>query len=173
MVEPRVKAYLALWLIGRGAREVAVSVDGAEPSPDRVREMLIAAGCVREAMSRSAVGWTGRYTATEGATISVVSRPGIDVMATFEGGTRWLIECKGEPTASGFKSGQDRTLFYTALGQLLMTAGLSHADHKLVAVPESVRLRLLAKEAVDHPILRTLGVGVLLVRSDGAVEEVG
>lgn len=32
--EPFLKGHLALWLAARGAAEVRVSVDGAEPNPD-------------------------------------------------------------------------------------------------------------------------------------------
>jgi len=119
ITEPFIKTHLALWLVSRGARNITLSVDGAEPSPEIVADVLKGHGYSHQPAPRSIAKWTGEYVASS-ARIVVVSRPGFDVDATFRDGRRCVAECKGEPTPSGVKAGLDLTAFYTGLGSSLL-----------------------------------------------------
>ncbi len=121
------KAHIALWLANRGATDLVISVDGAEPNPADVVDILKGAGYSRHAPPKSP-SWTGIYTTANHRDIRVTSQAGPDVRAAMPSGTRLLGECKGQPTASGVKAGLDLTGFYTALGQLIVAAGDEQAD---------------------------------------------
>ena len=99
--EPFLKAHYVLWLVDQGAEDVTLSVDGAEPYPEQVAEILGGRGYSRSRLPGSTVTWTGRFMRAGKAQILVVSRPGLDVEATLPEGGLLAAECKGEPTAKG------------------------------------------------------------------------
>jgi hypothetical protein len=109
VTEPLVKAHLALWLTGKGAKEITVSVDGAEPNPISIRDILTNAGYEHRHDPKSSARWTGQYANVDQRVITVVSRPGFDVDTFLPDGRRCVAECKGEPTPSGIKAGFDLT----------------------------------------------------------------
>jgi hypothetical protein len=154
--EPFLKVHLALWLAARGATHVRVSVDGAEPNPDTIRQRLLAAGYSHTPIAESRAVWTGAY--ARGQTqITVVSRPSIDVTAALGEGTTFVAECKGEPTAKGIKAGDVSPL----------------PQEKALAIPATARLRRIAQEVSRNPLVQTLGITLLLVDAEGNVARVG
>ena len=80
-----------------------------------------------------------------------------------------LVECKGEPTPKGVSAGGDITAFHTGLGQLIVAAGRSSQPTavNLLGVPDTVRLRGLATEVAENPLLAPLGVKIALVTYSG------
>lgn len=171
--EPFLKVHLALWLAARGATHVRVSIDGAEPNPDTIRQRLLAAGYARTPITQSRASWTGVY--ARGQTqITVVSRPGIDVTAALGEGTTFVAECKGEPTTKGARAGADLVSLYTALGQLIRHAGdvSPLPEERALAIPATARLRHVAQEVSRNPLVQTLGITLLLVDSEGTVARV-
>lgn len=171
--EPFVKISYTLWLLAKGARKIRVSVDGAEPEHEIVAQTLESIGYRREPIKGSKVNWTGRFS-MEGIEITVVSRPGTDIEAHFPDGTFIVAECKGEPTPSGIKSGLDLTAFYSALGQLIMTAdgeGKSRS-HAVLVVPDTVRLRDITVRAAQNSRFKKLDISLTLVDESGKVKEI-
>jgi len=165
IIEPFVKAHLALRLASRGAASITVSVDGAEPNPIVVRQILTMAGYTRTPLERSRAEWTGKYKAVSGAEILVNSRPGIDVSASLPNGQACVAECKGEPTAKGIKSGMDLTSFYTCVGQLILRRG----GEKILAVPKGTRFTTMALR--HKTALRSSNIKVVLIDEAGHLEE--
>ena len=168
--EPFIKAHLALWLAGEGATAITVSIDGAEPNASCIQEILLAEGFSHEVNRKSRARWTGKYW-RGGTTISVISRPGVDVRALLADGRLFQAECKGEPTTKGTRAGNDQTAFYTGLGQLLMTSGRStqSPDVAALVLPDTERFARWATEASRNQFLKGLNLKWLLVRADGQV----
>jgi hypothetical protein len=173
IVEPFVKASYTMWLIDKGAINVNISVDGAEPNPEQVTEILKSKGYVREPLSTSTVSWTGRFTSQEKAEILVSSQPGVDISATFQDERVLVAECKGEPTPTAIRSGLDRTAFYAAIGQLIITCGNLSAQpqQKVIVLADTNRLRKLASDATQNTLLRQIGLSFALVDRLGNVSE--
>ena len=171
IVEPFVKAHLALWLVARGGENIEVSVDGAEPHPGMVCEILTRAGFVRTPNKNSVAEWTGRYKSPSGAVVLVESKPGADVKAILPPNRHFLAECKGELTEKGTRAGNDKTAFYTGLGQLLVIAGQSERSPDVIALglPHMPRFAEMAKQASTNKLLKELKVTVLLVNAQGQV----
>jgi len=173
VTEPFVKISYVLWLVAKGANNIRVSVDGAEPEHKIVAQTLEFKAYRRQSLMGSKVDWTGRFS-REAVDITVLSKPGIDIEAHFPDGKVLVAECKGEPTPSGVKSGLDLTAFYTALGQLIITAddeGKSPLKLVLV-VPDTPRLRDRVIRSAQNSRLRKLGVGLALVDESGKVTEI-
>jgi len=162
--EPFLKGQLALWLPARGAVQVRVSVDGAEPNPDTIRQLLSTAGYLKTSIAKSRPIWTGLY-ARDQTEITVVSRPGIDIEAALGDGTIFVAECKGEATQSGIRAGTDLTSLYTALGQLIRRAGEMSTlpQEKALVIPDTGRLRRIAREIARNQFIQLLGIALLLV----------
>jgi len=174
IVEPFVKVSYALWVVNKGAVSVNVSVDGAETNPEQVAEILVSKGYVREPLSTSNVSWTGRFYLRKKAEVIVSSQPGLDISATFQNNILLVAECKGEPTPTAVKSGLDRTAFYAAVGQLIITCGnlQPQPQHKVVVLADTCRLRLLVENAVQNKLLRQIGLSFALVDRSGNVSEI-
>lgn len=173
VTEPFVKISYVLWLVGKGATNILVSVDGAEPEHEIVAQGLESKGYHRQSLMGSKVNWTGHFS-TEGVDITVSSRPGIDIEAHFPNGEILAAECKGEPTPAGVRSGSDLTAFYTALGQLIITADDERKPPPNLAlvVPSTPRLRGIVIRAAQNTRLKKLGVGLSLVDESGKVTEI-
>ena len=174
ITEPFVKVSYALWVVDKGAKRVDVSVDGAELNPERVPEILVSRGYVREPLPGSKVDWTGRFSGPGAVEVTVSSRPGLDIQAFFPGGGLLVAECKGEPTPTAVKSGLDRTALYAAVGQLIISAGdLSPLpQHMVVVLPDTDRLRVLANKAAQNSYLRQIGLSFVLVGGSGRISEI-
>lgn len=171
--EPFIKVSYALWLSTKGAKTIRVSVDGAEPEHEIVAQILESKGYKREPIRGSKVNWTGLFF-KEGVEVTVVSRPGIDIEAKFPDGKLIVAECKGEPTSKGVKSGLDLTAFYTALGQLIITAdgeGKS-PSHAVLVMPDTSRIRNIADTTAQNARFRKLDIGLTLVDQSGGVIEI-
>ncbi len=173
IVEPFVKAHLALWLVSKGAKKIEVSVDGAEPYPETIKGIIVQAGFDHKALKGSRVAWTGRYVA-KGTEILVISRPGLDVKTILPGDVVFVAEAKGEPTSSAQKAGRDRNAFCAGLGQVILAAGALQQMPKRIALalPDKGRFVQLAHDASKNPILRDCGLTFLLVDKEGKVTEV-
>lgn len=174
IAEPFVKVHFALWLASKGANEITVSVDGAEPSPHTVFDVLKAHGYSHMPAPRSIAKWTGQY-AAPGRRIVVVSRPGFDIQAVFPDGKRCVAECKGEPTPKAVQAGLDLTSFYTGLGQLIIALGSLDPmpEWKILALPKTQRLVQIADRASGNSLLRQLDIQIVLVDGNGGVKELG
>ncbi len=172
ITEPFVKISYALWLASKDAENIHVSVDGAEPEPQQVLEMLRSQGYSRTPLAGSKVPWTGNYSLRNHA-IRVSCLPGVDVKASMPDGFL-VAECKGEPTEKGIKAGTDRTAFYTGIGQLLYAAGQMQKvpQHIKVVLPDTLRMRGFAEEASRNSLLRRLSLGFVLVSRAGTVIEI-
>jgi len=173
VTEPFVKISYVLWLVSKGANNIRVSVDGAEPNPQIFSQTLESKSYRRQSLKGSRVDWTGRFS-REVVDITVLSQPGIDIEAHFPDGKVLVAECKGESTPKGVKSGVDLTAFYTALGQLIITAdneGKSPLNLALV-MPDTPRLRDIVIRAAQNTRLKKLGVGLALVDESGKVTEI-
>lgn len=173
IVEPFVKVSYALWLVDKGVVSIRISVDGAEPDPGQVAEILISKGYVREPLATSNVPWTGRFSLLGKVEVVVSSQPGVDISATFQNEKVLVAECKGEPTPKAVASGWDRTNFYAAVGQLIIASDSlqSKPQYKVVVMADTNRLRGLASEAAQNTLLRQIGVGFALVDRLGNVTE--
>lgn len=173
ITEPFIKVHLALWLVAKGASHITLSVDGAEPGPGIVTEVLKGHGYAHRPDARSIAKWTGEYT-TAGRRVIVVSRPGLDVDATLPDGTRCVAECKGEPTPKAVEAGLDLTGFYTGLGQLIIALGNLDPlpDLKILALARTQRLAHIAARASANKLLRQLNIRIVLVDGNGAVSEI-
>ncbi len=108
-------------------------------------------GYVRVPLCTSSVSWTGRFTLQGKIEVIVSSQPGVDISATFKNKEVLVAECKGEPTLKAVRSGLDRTVFYTAVGQLIITSGnlQPKPQNKVVILPDTDRLRRLASDGVQ------------------------
>lgn len=168
--EPFIKARLALWLVERGVTAIRVSIDGAEVRPEQFKQILEVAGYSHIAASKSRVNWTGTYT-RGGTQITVVSRPGLDLHASFPNGFQFIAECKGEPTPSGIQSGADLDGLYKAFGQLTRYAGeVAHPpDEKALVMADTIRMRVLAQSFKQNPAVKAWGVSILLVNVSGEI----
>ena len=173
IVEPFVKVSYALWIVNKGAVSIRISVDGAESNPEQVAEILISRGYLREPLATSNVSWTGRFSLRGKVEVVVSSQPGVDIAATFENKRLLVAECKGEPTLAAIRSGLDRTAFYTAIGQLIITCGNLPAQpqQKVIVLADTDRLRALASDAAQNTLLRQIGVSFALVDRLGNVSE--
>lgn len=173
IVEPFLKAHLALWLVEKGAEQVTVSVDGAEPTPLAFRKALLDAGYIREPLKGSVAAFTGCYSREGSPSINCISQPGPDIKAEFPAGRVILAECKGEPTQKGIAAGQDRTSFYTAIGQLIIAAGekADLPDEMILGLPDTPRIRELSRTALGNPLLQTMPLSLMLVNGTGRVEQ--
>ena len=167
--EPYLKACVALWLGERGAKEIQVSVDGAEPDPDEFRRTLEEAGYTREPRKGSSVEWTGTYRNDQGIEITTISMPGLDIEATFPDGTRFLAEAKGEPTPKGVKAGTDLTALYTCLGQLIFCLQEPLPDERALCLPATERMESYVSKMLRNPLINQLGISIVLVNSEGKV----
>ena len=174
IVEPFVKVSYALWIVNKGAVSVNISVDGAETNPEQVAEILMSKGYVREPLTTSNVSWTGRFSLRGKAEIIVTSQPGVDISATFQNNILVVAECKGELTPIAVKLGLDRTAFYAAVGQLIITSGnlQPQPQHKVVVLADTARLRVLASYAVQNTLLKQIGLSFALVDRSGNVSEI-
>ncbi len=173
VTEPFVKVSYVLWLVANGANNIRVSVDGAEPEHKIIAQTLELKAYRRQSLTGSKVDWTGRFS-REAVDITVLSKPGIDIEAHFPDGKVLFVECKGEATPSGVKSGLDLTAFYTALGQLIITAddeGKSPLKLVLV-VPDTPRLRDRVIRSAQNSRIKKLSVGLALVDESGKVTEI-
>jgi hypothetical protein len=168
--EPFIKAHLALGLVARGARTLRISIDGKEHRPENFRQILIRAGYSHEHDPRSKAIWTGVY-GKDQAQILVVSKPGADLDATFDDGRRFMAECKGEVTRSGIRSGGDLTAFYNALGQLVRHTGetLPPPDERALVVPNTDRLRQIARSISQNSLVRHLKIAIILMDAHGNI----
>ncbi len=173
VTEPFVKISYVLWLVTKGANNIRVSVDGAEPQRQIVAQTLESKAYRRQSLEGSKVDWTGRFS-REAVDITVLSQPGVDIEAHFPDGKVLVAECKGEPTPKGVKSGIDLTAFYTALGQLIITADDERKSPPNLAlvVPDTPRLRGIVIRAAQNTRLKKLGVGLSLVDESGKVTEI-
>jgi len=162
--ESFVKVSYALWVVDKGAVSVTVSVDGAERNPELVADTLISRGYTREPL-------LSLHRKTE---IVVISQPGPDISAYFPDKSMLVAECKGEPTPSAVRSGSDRTAFYTAVGQLIITTGsLQYLPQQLVVVmADTKRLRALVSDTAHNGLLRQLGLSFALVNRSGEISEI-
>ena len=167
--EPFLKACVALWLGERGAKEIQVSVDGAEPDPDEFRRTLEEAGFTKEPRKGSTVQWTGTYRNDQGIEITTVSMPGLDIEATFPDGKRFVAEAKGEPTPKGVKAGSDLTALYTCLGQLVFCLREPLPDEMVLCLPATERMEGYVRKMLNNPLIKQLGIGIVLVSSEGKV----
>ena len=174
IVEPFVKVSYALYVVNKGAVSVNVSVDGAETNPEQVAEILMSKGYVREPLSTSNVSWTGRFFLGRKVEVIVSSQPGVDIAATFQDKTLLVAECKGEPTPAAVKSGWDRTNFYAAVGQLIITCGdlEPQPKHKVVVLADTNRLRPIVEKAGQNKLIRQIGLSFALVDRSGNVSEI-
>ena len=175
ILEPFIKISYAMWLIGKGAVKVSISVDGSEHNPEQVADVIVSRGYVREPLSTSTVSWTGRFTCQGRAEILVSSQPGVDISAVFHDRSVLVAECKGEPTPAAIRSGLDRTAFYAAIGQLIIACGnlAAQPQQKVIVLADTSRLQRLASEAAENTLLRQIGLSFALVDSLGNVSEYG
>lgn len=174
IVEPFVKVSYALWTVNKGAVSVNISVDGAEHNPEQVAEILMSKGYVREPLNTSSVSWTGRFSLRGSTEVVISSKPGADITAIFHHNKLLVAECKGEPTPAAVKSGLDRTAFYAAVGQLIITCGDLHPQphHKVVVLADTDRLRVLAGYGAQNSLLKQIGLSFALVDRSGNVSEI-
>jgi hypothetical protein len=174
IVEPFVKVSYSMWIIDKGAISVNISVDGAEPNPEQVAEILVSKGYVREPLATSNVSWTGRFSLRGKVEVIVSGQPGVDIAATFENKRLLVAECKGELTPTAIRSGLDRTAFYTAIGQLIIICGNLPAppQQKVIVLADTDRFRALARYAVQNNTLKQIGLSFALVDLAGNVSEV-
>ena len=170
ITEPFVKVYYVLWLVSQGANIIEVSVDGAEPQPEIVAQILKLKGYQYQPLKDSTRAWTGKFLKS-GVEVTVLSKPGIDIKAYFPDGTILKAECKGEPTPSGVKSGLDLTNFYTALGQLIMTADneIGSSLSLALVMPETSRLRDIITRCSKNSRFKQLGIWLVLVGESGKI----
>jgi hypothetical protein len=168
ITEPFLAAWVALWLVGRGARDLVVSVDGAQPDRMRIVEIL-KDNCYQHDPPVKGPAWTGQYTAPDRPGIRVTTMPGPDIVATMHGGRRMIGECKGQPTATAERSGQDLVSSYAALGQILFAAAdaPSLPDTLLLAFPKTVRFSGFARRLADNRLLNSLPIDLEVVLVDG------
>lgn len=174
IVEPFVKVSYALWIVDKGAVNVSVSVDGAETNPEQVAEILMSKGYVREPLTTSNVSWTGQFSIKGKAEVIVLSQPGLDITATFPDKRMLVAECKGEPTPTAISSGSDRTAFYAAVGQLIITCGKLQLQpqYKVVVLADTDHFRVLATHAVQNTLLKQIGLSFALVDWSGNISEI-
>ncbi len=173
ITEPYLKARLCLWLVEQGATYIQVSVDGAEPKPEGLRQELIEQGWTHTPLTRSSAAWTGGYRHPSGTCeIEVVCSPALDMIANV--GTKvWVSECKGEPTAKGISAGSDLTNTYAALGQLLINGG-AHSPYPsrlLLGIAASSRMENFIAAAACNPLVCQANITIVLVSHDGSVRE--
>ncbi len=173
VTEPFVKISYVLWLVGKGANNICVSVDGAEPEHEIVAQTLESKGYRRQSLKGSKVDWTGLFS-RKAVEITVLSQPGIDIKARFPDSRVIAAECKGEPTPKGVKAGADLTAFYTALGQLIITADDEEKSllNLVLVVPDTPRLRGIVIRSAQNTRLKKLGIGLAFVDESGKVTEI-
>jgi hypothetical protein len=174
ITEPFIKISYVLWLLDKGAQNIRISVDGTEPEHQIIAQTLALKGFHREPLSGSKVDWTGKFSKKE-VEIIIISKPGIDIEAHFPNEKVLLAECKGEPTSSATRSGQDLRALYTALGQLIITANSEEESVPLnlaLVLPYSIRLKEILTRTARNTRLIKLGIGLAIIDKSGKVSEI-
>jgi len=175
VTEPFLKVRFALWLSQQACDQIALNLDPVEVNAAETLALLEAEGFRFERSPRTITTYAGRYHRNPTVIDVIVSKGGVDVLATLRDGRVLAAECKGEVTAAGQQSGTDRTAVYEALGQLIWRFGELTPQPAVVALilPDTPRVRKFATTARSNPFLARIPLLVALVSADGAVHEIG
>ncbi len=182
MQEAEVTLVLAHYLLENVLAEnrtIRLAIDGAQVAVGGqvvfpVRDYLLERDWVLE--GGRGEEWRGSWVKrVEGADwrLQIDSRPGVgDVVADLNNGQRLRVESKGGPLARSRNSTEYRRL-REALGQCLTVPTLEPDDLLAVAVPNGERFSELALQWRERPLVKNLGLRILLVRPTGEVDGLG
>jgi hypothetical protein len=175
MTEVEVSLGLASWLLAKGLVDgvVDIAIDGAQVRTGETLHIdlpgfLLNGGWIKEG---TGAGWQCHYRNSRVVgRICVHSRPGCgDVVARLRSGHILRAECKKGPIRK-VKGSPEYRLLREALGQLLTVAEVGEHDILAVAVPWSAKSEELARRWRGAPLVRRLGVRILVIDSNGAVD---
>lgn len=177
MTEAEVSLLLAEYLVREGAAvgTVEIALDGAQVEIKGrvvfpVREFLEARGWARESEGES---WQGTWVKQVGEKqlrlrLHATAGQG-DVVTVLQNGRRLRAEAKGGPLRRS-KSSVEYPKLREALGQCLTLARVEADEDLAAAVPNGERFSELANRWRDAPLVKKLGLRILLVSPSGDVE---
>jgi hypothetical protein len=173
MTEAEVSLRLALYLVQADLviSDVQVAIDGPQVKTDTRIHFDVPAFLRRHShLGESGARWQCRYVCA-GVTngILVHSNPGRgDIVASLRDGRTLRVESKKGPLERKLGSPEYR-LMREAIGQLMTVAEAWPTDYLAIAVPNSPKFEELASRWRTAPLIRRVGIGVILVSQDGRV----
>ena len=173
MTEAEVSLRLAMCLSARNDvnQPIRVSIDGAHVQIED-REIFP----LRDFMAENGWGilntddWRGKYTKDGCRPLEIHSRPGEgDVTAKLSNEKFLRVESKKGPLSRSTNS-VEYPLIREAIGQLMTIPKLSDGDLLSIAVPDSERFQELANRWREAPLIKKVGLRILLVNRGGKVD---
>jgi hypothetical protein len=178
MSEAEVSLRLAFWLIREklvsdSENQVLVAIDNAQIRVGKVVVFDVAAFLRENHWSKadSIAGWRGTHRQAGLASRLVIhskSEYGA-VVCQLQDGRVFRAEAKKGPLTTS-KNSEEYTLIREALGQLLTLESASDKDLLAVAVPCSPRFTKLAERWREAPLIKKLGIHILVVGRDDKVD---
>jgi hypothetical protein len=174
MPESEVSLRLAFHLLSlpdaQGSAQVAI--DGAQIRVHGTEVFPIAAFLAGQGWEMIAQkgknAWQGTYE-RKGQQLTIHARSGVGDVVTRVGKKRIRAECKGGPLVK--KSGsREYPILRGALGQMVTVEQVDVNDVLVVAVPYTPQFRQLAVKWRKAPLVSQLGIWIVLVGRDGAVD---
>ena len=174
MPESEVALRLAFHLLAlpgsSGVAEVAldgaqVAVQGARvfPLPEFLRDQGW-----KQVAQDGKNDWQGTYEKEE-LTLRIHSRSGKGDVICALGGKVVRAECKKGPLVKKAGS-QEYPRLREALGQMLTVETVGKGDVLVVAVPRTAKFEQVAVAWRERPLMKQVGIGIVLVGRDGRVE---
>jgi hypothetical protein len=175
MSEAEVSLRLAFYLLDSGLTisDVDVAIDGAQlKTGDTVHFDILpfikANSCIPVA---SLTSWQGLYSRSNcRSRVRIHSNPGVgDVVARLRTGHTLRVESKKGPMTRSVSS-SEYSLLRSAIGQLMTIREVDDNDILAVAVPNSMKFAELAARWRNAPLIRRMGIRLLLVDRLNRVE---
>lgn len=172
MSEAEVSLRLAINLASQEdvIQPIRVSIDGAQV---KIKDMDIFP--LREFMTENGwrmpetEDWHGSYAKDDCHKIEIHSIPGQgDIIARLHSGKLLRVESKKGPLEHSPAS-EEYPLMREAIGQLMTIQEISENDLLSIAVPDSEKFEKLASKWRKAPLIRKLGLHILLVNRSGNI----
>jgi hypothetical protein len=109
--------------------------------------------------------WHGAYT-RDAQQLHLSSTSGVGDVVVQIANRRIVAECKGGPLIK-VKGSKEHRILKEAIGQAVVSE--NNEDMPIVAVPDTPPFRLLAESWQQRPLIRKLGLQIVLVAQDGGV----
>jgi hypothetical protein len=114
---------------------------------------------------RGSRAWHGAYV-RDTHQLHLSSTSGVGDVVVHIGNRRIVAECKGGPLVPR-KGSPEQRILKEAIGQAVLWE--NGDDVLIVAVPDTMRFRSLAESWNQRPLIRKLGLQIVLVAQDGRV----
>jgi hypothetical protein len=178
MSEAEVSLRLAFWLVRKKLvsdddNSILVAIDGRQAKAGGTVVFDVTDFLRENHWSKTdrKSDWRGTYRCSDAASrLVILSTPGLgDLVCRLSDGRSLHVEAKGGRLTSS-RSNPEYPLIREALGQLLTRAEVSKQDLLGVAVPYSPKFAKLAAQWREAPLIKRVGIHILLVGRDGEVD---